>query len=87
MRKMELVSTICDQTGLSRYVVKQVIDTCFEQIVESSKKGEAIILPGFGRFQQVPFKDGEHRLRLFPAKKTAQPTGSDAGDIVPLTGT
>lgn len=66
---MELIAAICDQTGLSRYVVKQVLDVSLEHIATETRNGETVIFPGFGRFQQIEGKDGVSRLRLFAAKR------------------
>lgn len=72
MRKMDLVAAICEQSGLSRFVVKSVVDALFEQIRQNARAGEMIAIPGFGRFQEVEGKDGLPRLRFFPALKTRQ---------------
>ena len=87
MRKMDLISAICEQTGLSRYVVKTVVDAAFAQIAETSKSGEAVVLPGFGRFQEVLGKDGQRRLRFFPAKPRIRRSDGIAARVLPLTGT
>lgn len=52
MNKRELIEEVAKQTGQSRRVVRDVIETTLESIERSVKKGERVSLPGFGTFER-----------------------------------
>lgn len=51
MTKLELVNAIAEAAGLSKAAAKKALDATLGSIAGALKKGEAIILPGFGSFK------------------------------------
>ena len=50
MKKSELVSTLADTAGMTQKDVSKVLDALIETIGATLKKGDDIILVGFGTF-------------------------------------
>ena len=50
MTKQELVSIICNNTGLEREEVGVTVDSLLEAIKDSLARGESVTLRGFGNF-------------------------------------
>lgn len=50
MTKTELVSAICQQTGATQRVVGAILAAEQEEIKAVLKRGENVVLPGFGSF-------------------------------------
>lgn len=50
MTKQELVSIICNNTGLEREEVSVTVDSLLEAIKQSLARGESVTLRGFGNF-------------------------------------
>lgn len=52
MNKAELVEEIASNTGESRRLVQNVLDTYIDVVQKQVKKGEKVSLPGFGTFER-----------------------------------
>jgi nucleoid DNA-binding protein len=46
----ELVDAIAEANDLSKAKAKEVINSIFSQIVEAAKRGDDVVVNGFGRF-------------------------------------
>ena len=51
MNTAELTERIATEHGLTNKQARQIIDSIFAAITETSKRGEEIALTGFGRFK------------------------------------
>ena len=51
MTKLELVNAIAEAAGLSKAAAKKALDAALDAVAGALKKGEAVILPGFGSFK------------------------------------
>lgn len=51
MTKLELVNAVAEAAGLSKVAAKKAVDAAFGAVAASLKKGEAVVLPGFGSFK------------------------------------
>jgi DNA-binding protein HU-beta len=56
MNKQELCNNVAKQTGLSKSQIMSVIDSTFESIGGSLKKGNEVRLVGFGTWKRVKRK-------------------------------
>ncbi|KTD22622.1 HU family DNA-binding protein [Legionella londiniensis] len=50
MNKSELVEAIANNSGVTKAVASKVLDTFMQTVTEALKKGDQIVLPGFGSF-------------------------------------
>ena len=50
MNKNDLVAAVANNTGLSKAVTAKAVDSVFESITKSLKKGNEVRLVGFGTF-------------------------------------
>ncbi|SMF75844.1 HU family DNA-binding protein [Allosphingosinicella indica] len=50
MNKQELIGTVADTTGLSRSDASKAVESVFDAITASLKKGDEVRLVGFGTF-------------------------------------
>jgi DNA-binding protein HU-beta len=50
MNKTELVSAVAEKSGLSKVDAKKALDATLEVIAGEVKKGEKVVLIGFGTF-------------------------------------
>ncbi len=51
MLKKDLVVLVADQVGLTKKQASEAIDAMLDAVTESLKKGDAVLLTGFGRFE------------------------------------
>jgi DNA-binding protein HU-beta len=61
MNKGELIDKLAGQTGLAKTEAGRAIDALIEIITTSLKKGDEIILTGFGKFEVQKRKAREGR--------------------------
>lgn len=61
MNKMELITTVAEETELSRSKASEVVDAVFGAIEEALKKQEEVRLVGFGTFATAKRKAGTGR--------------------------
>lgn len=61
MNKAEIVAKISDDVGLSKSDVNKVIDSLFQKIGKSLKKGDPVTFVGFGTFKTVKRKSRKGR--------------------------
>lgn len=69
MTKSQLVTVVAKQAHLTKRAAEESIDAMFEEVIRSLKKGEKVVLSGFGTFylgkvkdkQVVPFGKTEKR--------------------------
>jgi DNA-binding protein HU-beta len=50
MNKSELVEAIADGSGVNKATASRVLDLFMETITDTLKKGDQVVLPGFGSF-------------------------------------
>ena len=50
MNTTELVDAIAETSDLSKAKAKEVINSIFAEIVEAAKRGDDVVINGFGRF-------------------------------------
>ncbi len=53
MKKRELISLVSKKTNISERQAKQVIEAFLSAIAESAKKGDKVVIQGFGTFRVV----------------------------------
>jgi DNA-binding protein HU-beta len=61
LNKMELISSVAEQTSISRAKATEVIDAIFEAIEGALKRNEEVRLVGFGTFATAVRKEGTGR--------------------------
>lgn len=61
MKKQELIETIAIKTGESKQSINNVLDGLITVIVDSCKKGEAVDIYGFAKFEAV--EQAERKFR------------------------
>jgi DNA-binding protein HU-beta len=52
MNKAELIERLATQHSLSKAEAGRVVDTLLTTIVAAVKKGDSVVIPGFGSFKQ-----------------------------------
>ncbi len=57
MTKNQIVSLVAAKAHLTKKAAREAIETFLEEIVRALKKGEKIVLSGFGTFKVVKVKD------------------------------
>jgi len=50
LTKADIIASLSEQVGLSRFESKNFVETFFEEIKKSLEKGEEVMLSGFGKF-------------------------------------
>ncbi|MDR0333388.1 MAG: HU family DNA-binding protein [Dysgonamonadaceae bacterium] len=78
MNKTELISAVAEKSGLSKVDAKKALDATLEVIAGEVKKGEKVVLVGFGTFS-VSERSARQGINprtkeaiKIPAKKTAK---------------
>lgn len=69
MTKSQLISIIAKKAHLTKKASEEAVETLFEEIIRSLKKGDKVVLSGFGTFylgrvkdkQVVPFGKEDQR--------------------------
>lgn len=56
MNKQELIAKIAKDTGITKVAAASAVDSFFEGLVKSLKKGQSITFVGFGTFKTVQRK-------------------------------
>ena len=56
MNKQELIAKIAKDTGITKVAAASAVDSFFEGLVKSLKKGQPITFVGFGTFKTVQRK-------------------------------
>lgn len=51
MLKANLVDTLASKLGLTKRAAAQAVDMVFDQITAALKRGDTVLITGFGRFQ------------------------------------
>ena len=77
MKKSELIERMAEKEGMSRKYAETAVDAMLKAIADALKRGETIILPGFGTFSVR--ERGEHQARnpltgetfMAPARRVA----------------
>ncbi|MGB9911388.1 MAG: HU family DNA-binding protein [Microgenomates group bacterium] len=57
MTKREIISLVAQKAHLTRKAAKEAIETFLGEITRALKKGEKVVLSGFGTFKVVKVKD------------------------------
>lgn len=74
--KKQLVDTLANATGVDRAIVRQIVLTCFEQIIEELGKGNRLEFRDFGVFE-VKYRasrNGQNPRTLQPVRIPARQT-------------
>lgn len=61
MNKSELISSVADAAGVTKSVATKAVDSVFDSITLSLKKGDEVRLVGFGTFVVVKREASEGR--------------------------
>ena len=59
MTKSQLVAVVAKQAHLTKKAAEEAIDVMFEEVTRSLKKGEKVVISGFGTFYISHVKDKE----------------------------
>lgn len=57
MTKREIISLVAQKAHLTRKAAKEAIESFLGEITRALKKGEKVVLSGFGTFKVVKVKD------------------------------
>ena len=57
MTKNQLMSLVATKAHLTRKAAQESIDTFLDEVAKALKKGEKVVLSGFGTFKVVRVKD------------------------------
>ena len=57
MTKSDLVAIVAKQAHLTKRAAEEAIDSIFDEITRSLKKGEKVVISGFGTFYLGKVKD------------------------------
>ena len=77
MRKVEIVTRIADETGLTQVQAEKALNAILEEIKDGLQRGEPVILRRFGSFQVR-----EKRARMGRNPKTGEAAGIPARRVV-----
>ena len=77
MRKIDIVTRIADETGLTKVQAEKAVNAILEEIKGGLQRGETIILRRFGSFQVR-----EKRARTGRNPKTGEEAGIPARRVV-----
>ena len=50
LTKVQLVESICNQTGMTKNRSAEILETCLEIIKSTLESGEDVLISGFGKF-------------------------------------
>lgn len=72
MTKSQLVSIVAKKAHLTKKAASEAVESMFEEVIRSLKKGEKVVVSGFGTFyvgkvndkQVVPFGDESKRQTI-----------------------
>ena len=88
MNKTELISAVAEKTGLSKVDAKKALDATLDVIAGEVKKGEKVVLIGFGTFSvsersaRKGINPQTKAVINIPAKKTAKfKAGSELSNL------
>ncbi len=73
MKKSALLRQVSAETGIPYRIVKQVLDTTLDQIVDSLAANKRVVLSGFGTFALRPY-----RARQWVNPQTGRPVSIPA---------
>ena len=57
MTKSELIERVSIISGTPEYYAERVLDCTIETIIKAVQSGEAVVLPGFGKFYLAPYEE------------------------------
>lgn len=57
MTKSQLINIVAKKAHLTKKASADAIDALFDEIIRSLKKGEKVVISGFGTFYVSPVKD------------------------------
>ena len=77
LTKIDLTNSLSEELHLTRKVAKEIIDTVFEEILNSLARGEEVKIPGLGKFE---LRDKSQRPGRNP--KTGEPAAIKARRVV-----
>jgi DNA-binding protein HU-beta len=77
MRKVEIITRIADETGLTKAQAEKAVNAILEEIKDGLQRGEPVILRRFGSFQVR-----DKRARTGRNPKTGEEAGIPARRVV-----
>ena len=51
MNKQEYIDAISDKTGISKKDCGELLDACYDVLVETLKSGDELVISGIGKFE------------------------------------
>lgn len=75
MNKSQLVHKLSERTGQGKQEIRDIVDTLTELIIEETKAGDRVFLPGFGSFKP----------RLQTSRPARNPRNGDVIQLSPRT--
>ena len=57
MTKSDLIERVSIISGTPEYYAERVLDCTIETIIKAVQSGEAVVLPGFGKFYLAPYEE------------------------------
>ena len=73
VKKSDLVTTLADETGISKRLSKEAVDAFFELMAKALERGERIEIRGFGSF----------RVHKYNGYRGRNPRTGDSVDVLP----
>lgn len=61
MKKSELIEIISKKAHLTKKAAKESVETMFAEVIKSLRKGEKVVLSGFGTFKVKKVEDKKGR--------------------------
>jgi len=73
MLKLDIVNKIASKLGLTKKLADQAVTMVFDEITSALKKGDSVLITGFGRFEVRPRKAREGVNPQNPTQKIKIP--------------
>lgn len=87
MNTTELIDAVAEANELSKSKAKEVVNSVFASIIEAAKKGDDVVITGFGRFTLKERAEREGRNPATGAPLTIAASKSIAFKLAKAVGT
>ena len=87
MNTTELIDAVAEANDLSKAKAKEVVNSIFSSIIEAAKKGDDVVITGFGRFTLKERAEREGRNPATGAPLTIAASKSIAFKLAKAVGT
>lgn len=87
MNTTELIDAVAEANELSKAKAKEVVNSVFASIIEAAKKGDDVVITGFGRFTLKERAEREGRNPATGAPLTIAASKSIAFKLAKAVGT